>query len=317
MHVSRRSVLRNIGVFSAVQPLAAIAGSMIIGCKRAPTPSGGGGTPPGPHDGKTRILFQGPWIFSHSGDTSLVVSTFGTPEHDCRFGFWDNATNRILNEAVVPPSAAWTTAPIANGATFQKVYKPAAQAARSVYLDEATLKGPIVLQRQTLDRVITLPMPDHVHFAGRLATAKVTFRGAALPVAPYVTTILVYDKPLTAGIAPSIPILNGNSTVITANSSQDLIFQTYHKTYAGMTEKQHIEAAFANLITRVQDGSRHPYPVALTVMNGCYDTSANPEGISDAQLGIQPCVATPPAPAALFIATYSNCAGGGIGIDCC
>jgi hypothetical protein len=317
MHVSRRSVLRNIGMFSAVQPLAALAGSMMIGCRRAPQPALLKGAIQGAHDGKTRILFQGPWLFSHAGDTSLVVSTFGTNDHDCRYGFWDNTANAIVNEAVVPPAAVWTTAPIANGATFQQVYKPAALAAKSVYLDQATLNGPVVLQRQAADRVITLPMPNRVHFAGRLSTAKVTYRGATLPVAPYVTTILVYDKPLNAGVAPSIPILNGNSTVITANSSQDLIFQTYHKIYAGMTEKQHIEAAFANLVTRVQDGNKHPYPVALTVANGCYDTSANPEGIGDAQLGIQPCVVPPPGPAALFFATYSNCAGGGLGIDCC
>src|SRR5580658_8499443 len=131
-------------------------------------------------------------------------------------------------------------------------------------------------------------MPDLIQFAGRLATATVTYKGANLGTAPFVATILTYNRP---GGAATIPIKSGDTTIITATPANDLVFQMYHSGADTMTDVQHIESAFANLMIQVQNDHKKSYAVTLTVKNDCLDPSTNPDKTTNEELGIRSCPA--------------------------
>ncbi len=309
MPLTRRSILRNLGAISAARPLSAIGTALVLGCKEAPKPAPV--VTPEPVISKIRIMLEGPWLFSHSEDTRLVATSLGDASHSCRYGLWDIPSNSILKPETMPASTKWEAASIEGSPTFQKVYKPAALAAKSVYLDPEILKGAIVIDRKPTDRVLSLPMPDQIQFAGRLLTATVTYKGATLGTAPFVATILTYNRP---GGPATIPIKSGDTTIITATPANDLVFQMYHSGADPMTDVQHIEAAFANLMSQVQNDHKKSYAVALTVKNDCPNPSSIDKA-TDAELGIKPCPAPQTGGFHAMDSDVSSCAGGGLGVD--
>jgi len=310
MSLTRRSVLRNLGALSAARPLYAIGTTLVLGCKEAPKPAPA--PPPTPVMSKIRIMLEGPWLFSHSENTRLVATTLGDASHSCRYGFWDNPSNSILKPGTMSASTKWEADSIEGSPTFQKVYKPAALAAKSVFFDSEILKGSIVINRKPTDRIISLPMPDQVQFAGRMSTATVTYKGATLGTAPYVATILTYNRP---GSSPTIPIKSAGTTIISANPANDLVFQMYHNAAATPSDVQHINSAFADLISQVQNEHKKPYAVILTVKNDCLDPSSDTAKTTDAELGIMPCPAPQTGVIRPQIADFSSCAGGSFGVD--
>jgi hypothetical protein len=312
MSLTRRSVLRNLGALSAVRPLSAIGSALVLGCKEAPKPAPA--APPAPVTSTIRILFEGPWLFSRGKNNTLNVTATGDPNHVCNYGLWDNQGSKILKPATMPVAIKWFAEPIPNSPSFNAVYRKAAIEAKTVFLEPEILKGRIVIERRPNDRIVTLPMPDHIYFAGRLSTAKVTYKGADLGTAPSVTTILEYDRP---GPSPTIAIKNGDTPIIDAIPANDLVFQMYHKGMSTTPDVKHIEDAFKDLMSMVKDEHKKPYAVTLAVQNDCFDPYTGPGKFTDAELNIKPCPApTPPGGLHPEVADFSNCAGGGLGVGC-
>jgi len=337
MSLSRRSVLRNLGVLSAVPTLSSLNKCFAL-------QSGASGA--GPGSDSVLVLFEGPWLVSdvksgeHKGD--LMALSLPDP-HVCQMGLWDSTSKDANPPLVNPVDSKLECASLANDAVFTGTRITPHKMGSSTDVFDVTYHRPnplapptdsfVYIRKKQVeprkmpgDRVIYLPVPDATYVAGQIPHWTVNDTSSEKLVEDpatarmYITVIFEYKA--TKASPTSISLTDGSGThfeVKSTNTRKHLIFRLTPG--VGMTgdDQAHVQAAFAALVQRAVPNA----PTSISVTPGALSVVVGPNanGLSADELGIDPTDvipdALPPKPGTIAPRNldFPSCQGGGMVIS--
>lgn len=287
------------------------------------------------------ILFEGPWIIYQLGLGVLRAVTFKNlpkgsmgAKHICQVGFGHSSGNLDSPIGLKQPTLTlnggerwFITAPTPMLSQLNELadicdvpFNKTQDNDTFVYLRRQS--NNITVNPQSHDRIVTLPTPDNVYFAGYLNSGKVSDPGGVLALdpngkkdpRPHVTVIFEYTQQsattltLSLGGAAIVPIKQGKHLIFRMLHLEDVCDQDEDEMDEPMSpaeDADHIQNAFAALWSRFVPNDPKVSLTLSGVENTDTSTGKHTAGFGRSELGLKP-------PKELLSDTPDDCGGGGI-----
>ena len=321
MTIDRRTVLRNLGLFSAAQALSPLAPAIAqtagkrTQISRTPRPPKiKVALPTGPY---IRVLFEGPWLMYQAADGGFKALAAMDNDHVCQLGVWNSGALVSPVDGTSPPLALGTSVSVAGSVTARPTPAPLyADVVGKTFKDNLApyLSNTVYsVSPSATDVQVSLPVPDVVILGGQYRKASIFNDGGDIATQLYIATILRYNQSGQTVPQLTLNLTGASPSQITVNVNTDLIFRMNHSMHPAPRDGGlgHVKCAFSALKQRVsKSGGSAELDMDITALDVILNQ--NPDGISDSELGLT----TRMAPAGKIVPLYTtlaNCAGSGLG----